>query len=242
MDRQPWHNRLNRELSKQRVPTRLRLRYLAELQEHAEDLMEEENMQETLLEERLGNPENVAQQIADECRRSSWTRRHPLVMFGLLPIPVLLGGMCATILFIWIALGLPVLIMDQFGKEPSRPATIIAVTIVSYLLRFVPFVMAMVFFTRRYLRSGVNRRWYALGAVQVLFFAVTFFSNLRLSDELGQSQFAVGFAWMYPIIEQGLRATLSVLWKGSQFWQLLVPVLCAGAMFWKEARHKRAIV
>ena len=82
MSHRPWHDRLDVELRRRGVPARFRRRFLAEAGDHADDLTEEGDMTESEIEARLGHPAEVATAAADQYRRATWTRRHPLLVFG----------------------------------------------------------------------------------------------------------------------------------------------------------------
>lgn len=100
----PWTERVEDELSRRGVPARYRRRLLAELRDHVEDLKEEVMMQtEDALDARLGDPEILAAQAAEEYRRTRWASRHPLLVFGLLPFPVTLLVVIATLVLFGLA-------------------------------------------------------------------------------------------------------------------------------------------
>src|SRR5262245_51280339 len=90
MERRPWLERVANELDRRGVPARHRSRFLAELRDHLDDLTEEgfDMANEANADARLGTPADVAAVAATEYARCGWFRRHPVVAFGLLPVPV----------------------------------------------------------------------------------------------------------------------------------------------------------
>ena len=83
MPHRNWSERVDDELARRGVPARFRRRLLAELRDHADDLTDGEGltMTDDELNARLGDPEILAAQAAEEYRRTRWTSRHPLLMF-----------------------------------------------------------------------------------------------------------------------------------------------------------------
>ena len=74
---------------------------LAELRDHADDLTEGEGltmMTDDDLSARLGEPAALATQATEEYRRARWTSRHPLLVFGLLPLPATLTSAALSML------------------------------------------------------------------------------------------------------------------------------------------------
>ena len=105
MPHRSWAERVDDALARRGVPARSRRRLLAELRDHADDLTEGEglSMTDQTMNERLGDPAALAAAAAEEYRRARWTSRHPLVVFGLLPLPATLLVFAATVLVLGLA-------------------------------------------------------------------------------------------------------------------------------------------
>ena len=105
MPHRNWAERVDDELARRGVPARFRRRLLAELRDHADDLTDGEGltMTDDELNARLGEPAALATQAAEEYRRARWTSRHPLLVFGLLPLPATLLVFAATVLLLGLA-------------------------------------------------------------------------------------------------------------------------------------------
>lgn len=223
-------------MARRGVPARRRRRLLAELRDHLADLTEEGNhmtTDETECAARLGPPERVAAVAAAEYRRAGWVRRHPLLVFGLAPVPALVVGLVVPILVLELAIGAAALVFGVDLDDPPRGVAVAAAFTLNYASRFLPFVLVMAGFTRLYLRSGVRWGWYAAAAGQVLFLAATYMSAVVLRDEPGQSQWMIGFAWLAVLGGQGFLGLIG--W--TQLAQLAAP-LAVGWVMVRVARRR----
>jgi hypothetical protein len=236
----PWTERVEFELSRRGVPARYRRRLLAELRDHAEDLKEGMMMPtEDVLNARLGDAETLAAQAAEEYRQSRWTSRHPLLVFGLLPLPVTLLVVIATlVLFGLVAYGIGWLVAGDVDDLP-RPAVVALAYSAAWGVRFVPFVLLVVLFSRLYLRSQVSRWWLATAAAQVLVVAGSLVSSIQYNSEPGQSAWMLGFAWMPVPLGDGWALPFFNLVGWMQALQIAVP-LAAGALVF-HASHRRQV-
>ena len=244
MVRRKWAERVEEALAGRGVPAWYRRRLLAELRDHADDLTEGEGMTmatETLLESRLGEPGALANQAAEEFRRGRWASRHPLLTFGLLPLPALVLAFVATVLLTWLAaVGLAWLLAGDMDELP-RPAQVTFAYTTAWGVRFVPFAVAAGLFTRLYLRSRVSRWWFAAAALQVLLVAGTFHSALNISDEPGESVWMIGLAWMPAPRGEGWNWPLLNLGGWTQAAQVVVP-LAVGALLLRAGQRRRGAV
>ena len=196
-------------------------------------------MTEDALNARLGDPAALAAQAAEEYRRSRWASRHPLLVFGLLPLPAtLLVFMATLLLFGLAAYGIGWVVAGDVDDLP-RPALVAFAYSVAWGVRFVPFVVLAVLFTRLYLRSRVSRWWFATAAAQILIVAGSMISLIRYSDEPGQSQWMLGFAWVPMPLATGGPCRSSTLVGWMQVVQVVVPV-AVGALLFRAARRKQA--
>jgi hypothetical protein len=238
-----WAERLDNELARQGVGSRYRRRLVAELLDHADDLVTREglNMTEDVLNERIGAPAALAVQAVEEHRRSRWTSRHPLVVFGLLPLPATLlafalSGLLLVLLEL-IAYAIGSALAVDFENPP--PALLVAIEYAwVWGFRFLPFVILAFLFTRLYLRTRVNRWWYVAAATQILFVAGTFISAIRYSEVPGQSAWLIGFTWA-PVPPGEWYQPFPNLFGWAQVLQVSVPVAAAAHLF-RIARRSRA--
>ncbi len=242
MPHRDWLDRIEVELARRGVPVRFRRRLRAELRDHAEDLKDEEGveMSEELLQNRLGRSDELAARAADEYRRATWVARHPALVFGALPLPAVLSAFVATLFLLSIAvIGLE----EVFGRpwaELNRPAVVAFAYASAWFVRLVPCAAAGVGFTRLYLRHGVSRWWFAAAAVQVLLFAGSLISVVRYSDEPGQSEWLLGFAWLaFPTGDGWIMPFLPAVGWG-QVVNVAAP-LVAGMLILRAARRRTVL-
>jgi|GEM_PF-2057275 len=193
MDRQPWLKRVDREMARQGIPIGVRCRLLAEWRDHLVDLMEEGNsMAEIDL--KMGEPLTVAADAATQHRLSGWAQSHPLLAFGIAPIPLAVVAFVGIVLLLELVFGgIAYLLYGDLDNLP-RPVTERIVYGLHYSVRLLPFVLLSAWFTRLFLRSGVRRVWYGVAMAQVLLLAGTFMSVLTISEIPGESTWKMGFA------------------------------------------------
>lgn len=241
MPHRRWPDRLEDELARRGVPARFRRRLLAELRDHADDLTDGEGrtMTDDQIEARLGRPAELAAHAAEEYRRARWASRHPLIVFGLLPLPVTVLVFAAMVLALWLAaLGLGLAVGGDVDRLP-RPAAAVLAYGVAWGVRFVPFALAAVLYTRVYLRGSVSRWWFAVAVAQVLLVAGSFLSSLRDSDVPGESTWTVGFAWLPVPVDDGWVMPSLHFYGWAQVAQVLVPAAVAALMI-AAARRRQA--
>lgn len=241
MPHRSWAERVDDELARRGVPARFRRRLLAELRDHADDLTDGEGltMTDDTRTERLGEPAALAARADEEYRRARWTSRHPLLVFGLLPLPAVLLAFAATALLLGLtAWGVGWVAAGDVDNLP-RPARVALAYAAAWGVRFVPFAILAVLFTRLYLRSRVSRWWFVTAAAQVLAVAGSMISLIRYSDEPGQSQWMIGFAWAPIPLGDGWALPFVSFVGWMQAVQVLVPV-AVGALVFRAARRRQA--
>jgi hypothetical protein len=190
------------------------------------------------LNSRLGDPATLAAVAAQEYGRARWVSRHPLVAFGLLPLPAALLLIVATTLLLGLAVsGIGWAVAGDVEKLP-RPALVALAYTAAWSVRLVPFTVLAVLFTRLYLRCQVSRWWFAAAAAQVLVVAGSIISLIQYSDEPGRSAWLIGLAWApFPVDGRwGLPFLHLVGWM--QLVQVIVPV-AVGALVFRAARLRR---
>ncbi|MFO0803852.1 MAG: hypothetical protein U0791_12125 [Gemmataceae bacterium] len=227
MDRQPWLDRLNEELAGRGLPAGVRSRFLAELQDHLDDLTEggKDMMTGNHLGLRMGKPEVLAEQAAADYHRTSWVRRHPRIVFLLAPVP---AALMAVALYLLAASAVAYGASEAGFAEPGRRGTLEGV-VTGYVasIRFVPFMLAAAYFTRLALRAQ-SRLWCPIAAVtQIAILAGFATTNLTWSDVPGQSQFALGLTFPFSGWGQAI--------------QLVVPLAAAGMMLGIASRRRAGI-
>jgi hypothetical protein len=222
MESRRWLERVERELAGQGLPAGVRARLLAELRDHLEDLTEEGGgmATEAEIDGRMGGPKGLAAAAADHRRAAGWARRHPLLAFGLAPVPA--AALAAAlyglgVLALWMAAG-------AAGYEgASFPA---AAALVSGL-GFVPFLLTAAVLGRLAARSGVGRHWELASVCQVALLAGA--AMARLSWPGGEGE---------PMLVLGVGVPLAAGWTAVA---QLVLTLAAGWLAARVARRRSAV-
>ena len=244
MPRPCWVERVDSELARRGVPARFRRRLLAELRDHADELTDQEGltMTDDVLNERLGQPAELAARAAAESRRATWVARHPLLVFALLPLPATLLAFVATVtLYGLTAYGAVEGFAGGFEDLP-RPTTVARAYGLAWSVRFVPFALLAALFTRLYLRHHVRRGWFVGAAMQVLALAGTLVSAIISNgDEPGQSMYVLQFLWIPMLTDDGWAMPLLAYLGWTQALQVLVP-LSVIALMLRTARRREVVL
>jgi hypothetical protein len=164
VDARPWLEQLRAELAKQHLPPLYVERLMSELSDHIFDSLEDPMSTDVKeighVATRLGAPERVAIAAAKEFRGARFCRRHPLVMFVVLPVFALpiLWTACVIAL---------VALCKWFGLETAGPgigggvwhwATVNAPFVVLVTIAG-PIGLAAWLFCRMATKAGVSWKW-----------------------------------------------------------------------------------
>ncbi|QJW99896.1 HAAS signaling domain-containing protein [Frigoriglobus tundricola] len=227
MDRRQWLERVANELAGRGVPAGVRARLMEELRDHLDDLMEGgvNVATESDVSRLMGTPEGLADASVGVTRPATWVRRHPLVVFGLAPVPVAILGVAVYLLAAW-AVGSAVAAgYDCEISEIPRGVLIPTATAFAYSIGFVPFLPLVAAFGWLGVRCRAGAWWLAAAVAQVALLAGAATTELHESDLPGASQLVVGL---------GLPLTG---WR--QVVQLLITVLIGGAYLRAISRTDR---
>ena len=184
MDRRRWLERVETELAGRGLPAGVRARLLAELRDHLDDLTEGGDME---VEQRMGNPADVAAAV----EHRGWVRRHPVLVFGLAPVPALLLAM-AGYAVVLSGLGYALLAAAGFGDSaPPDGIARAAADALWYGIAFVPFLAVTAVFGWLAARSGAGR-WAVVALAQVVILAGVVTVRTTWGDLPEQSTLMVG--------------------------------------------------
>lgn len=239
MERRPWLERVADELTRRGVPAGYRSRLLAELADHIHDLKEEVGMScETVSDERLGRPAEVAAGVAEHCRRAGWVRRHPVLVFGLAPLPA--AVVIEVLLVAGFALSAEVFEGLNVLSDSSvlRPVAGRALLIGAYLiLGYGAALAGLALFGRLALRYMVDWRWLAAAAIQLCIYAGLRQFEVRYSDIPGESSVSVGLSAAFG----GWERIVNAITVG-YIVQVGVPLVVAGWLLWRCRRESGSAV
>lgn len=176
-----WHNELLAALRREQLPQAYIVRLSDELCAHFDDLLQETSGMDAPLSEiahRLGTPEQLAQAAAEEFRRRSLVHRHPLCVFGLLPVPALLLS--------WIGLGATNFLIGTLAGDVDGPLTWDDAQLINAIATFellLPIPGLMAIFTQLAYRQGMAMRWSLLSTGVLALLAGVCMTSASLNPE-----------------------------------------------------------
>jgi hypothetical protein len=164
-----WLEELQKQLARRRLPATYVARLMDELSDHVTDLLEDQMSTDALesrsVFERLGAPQDVARQAADEYRRRSFCGRHPILIFVVLPIVAAVVGLYAELMGL-AALGMA---LKSYGAELSSerlsPWSAGGMRLVCTLAILFPAMCTAGLFAWLAARTDVNRKWAMIAVV-----------------------------------------------------------------------------
>ena len=225
-----WLNELHQQLAKKRLPPAYVARLVDELSDHVTDLLEDQMSTDALQSrnvfERLGAPQDIAQQAGKEFRRRSFLGRHPILTFVLLPIVALLASL-AVELASFVAVGS---VLKSLGPELSSerfsPWAVGGMRLLCTLAVVLPALLMAALFAWLAARTGVNRKWPVITAVILGLLAGASQLDMQLAPGEGQSKLMLGM---------GLSTAFA-----ATFFQLSKFAVPLGIGLWVFSRRLRA--
>jgi hypothetical protein len=210
----PWLEELREQVKQQGLPPQYVDRLLQELSDHFHDVQEEKKGMGAgkvcTPSTRMGEPSDLAQLIGSEYRKQYFSQRHPVLMFALMPVLLLLG--------IWAGLMLLALIVGSvLGEAAESVVDSFTAQLIICGVIWLPVALTTVIFCRAARRRRVNWRWSLLTAA-----ALAFFPGMTVS--VAPSTVTVGF----------LPATTV-----AAFIQFMLPLAIGGWYSWRGYRLRR---
>jgi hypothetical protein len=213
----PWLEELRGRLKQQALPPRYVERLLQELSDHFHDIQEEEKGMDAGkvcdANARMGEPGDLAPLIGSEFRKRYFSQRHPVVMFAVMPVLLLLG--------IWAGLVLLAFLLGSVLGEATEPEPVVdgfAARLICYGLVWLPVTLAAVVCCRAARQGRVNWRWSLLTAATLAVFP-------GLTIGLAPTMLTIGFLPPRTV---------------TAFVQLLLPLAIGGWYGWRGYRLQRA--
>lgn len=207
MARQQWLEQLAQKLAEHDVPARCQQRLLEELRDHWSDITDEENRMSTELEttaRRMGNPTLIAGVAAATYRRPGFLGRHPLLTFILGPLPVVILTAVLFALAIVAAAWVTGIAAELDNREPGTqisPAALTLLATFQHGIRFVPFVVAALFFAWLGMRTGVRGRWCLAACTLIGLVAGAFVVTLAVPTDGGPGSLSIGFGIPFSVLQ-----------------------------------------
>jgi hypothetical protein len=228
VDAPHWLHELRAELARRKLPPLYVERFVSEMADHFTDCMEDRMSTDAKdlhgVFERFGTPGEVARSAAQEFRKAKFSRRHPVLMFLVLPVlslPLLWFGKVALVVALIKLFGLQ---SDQYEVHSTVwQAAEVALPYVIVSLTVVPVAVAAAFFCYLARRAAVNWRW-TLAACSVLaVIGGAAIAQLALPTATSKGSLSFGFG-------------ISTQPNPSQILQFLLPLAICGWATWRQLR------
>jgi hypothetical protein len=216
MENQLSHEALRNELRRRGLPPAYIERLVAELDDHFNDLLEErsttmgaarklhidhQDLEQQDLEQRLGEPAQLAIFTAEQYHARSFWGRHPFVTYLLGPLPLLVGCFVAYGLLFWAA----TLVVSFVGTHTLgwTEATfanaadfiwlqaVLLALLCWYATVFPPLTAAWLL-CRTYRRNALDWRWPVVGCMLLAIVCGLFHTSYTIGTEPGKGQFMLG--------------------------------------------------
>jgi hypothetical protein len=144
-----------------------------ELSDHLHDIQEEKPGMDAEMvytpNVRIGEPSDLAQFIGSEFRKRSFSQKHPIVMFAVIPVLLLVGIWAGVWAGLWL---LDCVLGCLLGESGESVATVLSLTdqFIVYGVIWVPVALTTVILCRVARRRRVSWRWPLLTAATLAVF------------------------------------------------------------------------
>jgi hypothetical protein len=172
--------------------------------------------------QRLGTPRDVAKSAAHEFRQARFTRRHPVLMFVVLPVvslPILWIGSIMAVVMLLQFLGIESGNVDTHSATWRVADACLPYAVLALLL--LPAAASATFFTRLAMRAEVDWKWLGLACLLVAVLGGLAALDVMLPTANDQGHLTFGFS-------------LSKHPSASQLLQFLLPLVIGGLAFWRQ--------
>jgi hypothetical protein len=223
----PWLDELLDQLRRQGLPPPYVERLWRELSDHLHDIQEEaQGMDAEMVytpNVRMGEPSDLAQFIGSEFRKRSFSQKHPIVTFAVMPVLLLLGTWAGLWAGEWL---LDCVLGSLLGGPGESAATGESVGIrlsttellIVHCVIWVPVALTTVIFCRVARRRRVSWRWPLLTAATLAVFP-------GMTVRVMPTMILIG-------VQSAITAALLL--------QSLLPLTIAGWYSWRRFRLERA--
>ena len=223
MDSQQLLDRLPYELRRKGLPASYIARYINELRERIIDLKEErartmskEALNDAEIVARIGSPDTLADAASLEFTRRSFSGRHPIFTFLVVPMPLAIVAWVATFAVIF-GCGAGAMKLDEWlGAAPMADDTfswpVLAILVTIFWLGVIgpPAALTMCL-CRLARRNGLSWRW-ALAASAIVALTAGMFQAVLEPGAAGHGRLTFGFGlWLVPPLQQWLQFAFPML-------------------------------
>jgi hypothetical protein len=228
VDAPHWLHELRTELVRRKLPPLYVERLVSEMTDHFTDCMEDRMSTDARdlhgVFESFGSPAEVARSAAAEFRKAKFSRRHPVLMFLVLPVlslPLLWFGKVALVVALIKLFGLQ---SDQYEVHSTVwQAADVALPYVIVSLTVIPVAIAATFFCYLARRAAVNWRWTLAACSLLAVIGGAAIAQLALPTATSKGSLTFGFG-------------ISTQPSASQILQFLLPLAICGWAIWRQLR------
>ncbi len=219
-------------LHRRGLPNAYIQRVVGELEDHQHDIAGEWSVTDASTAsnaDRMGNPDVLANALADRYHDRTFAGRHPIVTFLLAPIPAVLLAWTALLLVLFGVVQLYKFWFDHTILTISdMSSVVVGVALLMHIVGIVvpPAAIALFFAWLAY-RGGKGMIWSCAATALVAFAALCFHSVLLFPIEPGTGMYSVGFGFSPHQL------------FGPQLLQMLVPILAAALVVLTFNRQRR---
>jgi hypothetical protein len=197
-----WFDDLRRQLAGRGLPPAYVERFVAELSDHLEDLMEEKMSMDSEMISRLGHPEQVAEAAAVAYRQRSYLGRHPMAAFLVFAVsPVVWEVVLFVVVLLTVKVSAAVAYQLGYLSEQGRyvPPSTTALEITQYVFSFffivIPSLLVAVLYCRLGRRLGMARGWMWVSCIVVAMMTLLPWWYVRLgADAVGHPRVVGGLS------------------------------------------------
>jgi hypothetical protein len=209
MKNQAWLDELRERLEKHALPPAYIRRFMEELSDHLQDIMEENMNTEANSTSRLGKPEQISESAIVAYRQRNFLSRHPTAAFFVFSISPILSLIALDAL----VLGIFVLAIWLIGEEAASGITkkigLVGQAIAPYLLALfflvIPSIVLSILYCRLAKRLCLRKSWMFASCISLAAMAMCVFWSASFSDIPGKNNLSCGFGipawkgWIPPI-------------------------------------------
>jgi hypothetical protein len=173
-----WLDELLDQLKRQELPPPYVERLCRELSDHLHDIHEERQGMDAEMvatpSVRMGEPSDLAQFIGSEFRKRSFSQKHPIVTFAVMPVLLLLGIWAGLWGGLWLLDYVLAGLLGVPGERVPIESVVTGLSLTEQLITYgeiwAPVALTTVIFCRAARRRRVSRRWPLLTAATLAVF------------------------------------------------------------------------
>ncbi len=217
-------------LCKRGIPARYAWRVSKELNDHAEDLNENQS------ESSLGDPDELLDQIESTYKQRTFAGRHPLLVFLMAPLPVVIMIYILSFILAVLVASLIFFLLNSAGFKIDDSG-LVSLTSFGCIVLF-PNILSSVFIIKWARRSGIRFKFAILSCLPVLLIALVFIASVFISQTDSVIRFYFGLnlplnRWFGPALGPPEQP-----WPLPGFYQIMQFLISALIIFYMVHHEK----